>query len=136
MSRYQRPVLPPIDGLRDATSKLREENDRRAAKLAAGAEVTVRTPRLDPDQESARAELQRAGEFMGDEIAKLRTEDGSMPGVPSDVRNLIDSAEILIGGMVEFCKTIGARTSGGRRDAIAAMREAIDSLKRYQGDFR
>lgn len=124
--RYRSPELPPPDALREATKLLKEGNDARAKKLAAGARVVLRhNSGLDDLSEAARVEL-----IALCEMARREDEQGG------DIEVRLGFYAGLRDAMQEFCVSLGARTSERRQDALEQMREAIASLDRYRGAGR
>lgn len=125
MSRYVRPELPPVDALRDATKQLKEANDARAKKLAAGAGVALVAARgaLDEMAENCRIEILTLCDLGDSQDAEGRLSPAER----------LAFYQGLCKATREFCALLSARTAARRNDAMQAMRDAIDSLNRYQG---
>lgn len=123
MPKYKSPEMPPVQALRDATAALKAGNDARAAKLAASPAVVLASGRLNEEQEYARCEL-----IALCDMAQREDEKGDDPALRLQFYAGLREA------IREFCTALGARTAERRNDSLQAMRDAIDSLKRYQGE--
>jgi hypothetical protein len=140
-TQYKRPILPPPEELDTSTRRLRARLDSHAAMMgvkiqrpmAAGElagnikkanEARAARVEVTEEQEYARQEILVACGMIQENIQNAREERRADA--------FYDSVSMFAGAVEEFLKLTAAKSAGSRRDALQAMRDAIETLTLYQ----